>query len=138
MPLDGAYSHIMPYEITDEGRGVYIRHYGFTTPREIMELTTWEADNIRDTHGYIIADLLPVNSETVFSWTHSLLEAVADDEAVRLPKTYLDRPFKLAFACDNKLLEDVLQAFIESGSRPNHDIQIFPTLQRARQWAEDG
>ena len=126
----------MPYEITDEGRGIYVRHFGFTTPKEILELTTWEAENIRDEHAYLIADLLPVTSDTVFSWTNSILEAIALDEAERLPDAYLKRPFRLAFVCDNKLLEEALVAFINSGSRPAHDLKIFQDLEQARIWAE--
>jgi hypothetical protein len=124
----------MPYEITEEPIGVYVRHFGFAAPFEIMEITAWEAANIRDHHTYMIADLSEVDSDTVASWTNAILRAVADDEAARLPQDYLARPFKLAFVCDNELLKSLLQSFVESGSRPSHDLMIFRTLRQARAW----
>ncbi|HBC07269.1 MAG TPA: hypothetical protein DC046_06750 [Rhodospirillaceae bacterium] len=124
----------MTYQIIEEPTGVYVRHSGFAAPFEIMEITAWEAANIRDYHTYMIVDLSEVDSDTVASWTNAILRAVADDEAVRLPQDYLARPFKLAFVCDNELLKSLLQSFVESGSRPNHDLMIFRTLKLARTW----
>jgi len=124
----------MPYEIIEEPAGVYVRHFGFAAPYEIMEITAWEAANIRDHHVYMIADLSDVGPETAASWTNAILRAVADDETATLPADYLARPFKFVFVCDNEFLKSLLQSFVESGSRPNHDLAIFRTLRQARAW----
>mgnify|MGYP003672160188 FL=1 len=124
----------MPYEITEEPAGVYVRHFGFAAPFEILEITAWEAENIRAHHAYMIADLSAVDFDTVTSWTNAILRAVADDETVRLPQDYLARPFRLAFVYDNELLKSLLQSFVDSGSRPNHDLAIFRTVRQARAW----
>jgi hypothetical protein len=127
-------ARFMPYEITEEPGGVYIRHFGFAAPFEILEITAWEAANIRDHHAYMIADLSAVDADTVASWTNAILHSIADHEAATLPADYLARPFRLAFVCDNEQLKALLQSFMESGSRPNHEISIFRKVSQARAW----
>lgn len=124
----------MPYEITEEPTGVYVRHFGFSAPFEILEITAWEAENIRDHHVYMIVDLSGVDSDTVIAWTNDILQRIAEDETVNLPPDYLARPFKLAFVSDNELMKSLLQSFIDSGSRPNHDFVICRTIKQARTW----
>lgn len=124
----------MPYEITEEPTGVYVRQFGFAAPFEIVEITAWEAENIRDHHTYMIVDLSDVDANTVAAWTNDILQRIAEDEMVRLPPDYLARPFKLAFVSDSELMKALLQSFIDSRSRPNHDIAIFRTVKQARAW----
>ncbi|MAN78928.1 MAG: hypothetical protein CMM77_08610 [Rhodospirillaceae bacterium] len=124
----------MPYEITEESTGVYVRHSGFSAPFEILEITAWEAENINDHHAYMIVDLSDVDADTVAAWTTDILQRVAEDETVKLPPDYLGRPFKLAFVSDSELMKALLQSFIDSSSRPNHDLAIFRTVKQARAW----
>ena len=119
----------MAYEIVWEQKGVFIRYNDHLTPDVVVEASqTYQAHELYDSLHYIVIDTL--NCSGVTCSDNDVLELAAIDGIA----SRTNKKARVAVAVKHSSILDVARKYISFGLN-NHEVQLFSSVEDARQWA---